>query len=200
MSTLPQAKLSTFDDFCAIVKEKEKADLIDGVIYMASPDNTDASRINGWLFSLMQLFVEVKDLGEVFVSRVACRLDKWNGPEPDIVFVSTKNMYRVKRGHIQGPPDLAVEVVSPESVERDYEKKRAQYERFGVPEYWIVDELQCKVILLQLGPKKKYRELPPKKGRLYSKALPGFWIQSEWLWPDSRPGILDALNQIVASK
>ena len=39
----------TFEDFCRIIKDGEKGDLIDGEIYMSSPDNTDAnSFLCGW--------------------------------------------------------------------------------------------------------------------------------------------------------
>ncbi len=48
------------------------------------------------------------------------------------------------------PPLLVVEVVSPDSVIRDYRYKRTEYAALGVPEYWIVDPLQSKVTLLQL--------------------------------------------------
>src|SRR3982751_2124233 len=34
-------------------------------------------------------------------------------------------------------PDLVVEVVSPDSVDRDYNQKPEEYLRFGVPEYWV---------------------------------------------------------------
>jgi hypothetical protein len=44
----------TFEDFCEIIREDQKADLIDGVIYMASPENTDANDLFGWLFLVMQ--------------------------------------------------------------------------------------------------------------------------------------------------
>src|SRR5262249_48495267 len=46
----------TFDDFCLLVKDGQKADLIDGVIYMASPDNTEAADLNVWLCRLNRLF------------------------------------------------------------------------------------------------------------------------------------------------
>ena len=53
------------------------------------------------------------------------------------------------------PPRLVVEVVSPgkTSRERDYQRKRAQYEATGIPEYWIVDtqEEQVKVLYLEEG-------------------------------------------------
>src|SRR6516225_8794057 len=116
----------TYDDFCALVRDGQKADLIDGVIYMASPENTEANDLEGWLLMVIRGFVRRKDLGKVFVSRVAYRLDKKNAPEPDIGFVRKANLHRIKRGGVQGPPDLAVEVVSPESVDRDYEEKRHQ--------------------------------------------------------------------------
>jgi len=37
-------------------------------------------------------------------------------------------------------PDLVVEVVSPDPADRDYVQKPEEYLRFGVPEYWVVDE------------------------------------------------------------
>jgi Uma2 family endonuclease len=48
------------------------------------------------------------------------------------------------------PPVLAVEVVSSESVKRDYQIKRGEYAQAGVVEYWIVDPLQEKVTVLLL--------------------------------------------------
>src|SRR5438876_6387825 len=107
---------NSFDDFCFLVREDQKADLIDGVIYMASPDNTDANELFVWFVSLMYDFAQVRDLGKVYGSRVAFRLDDKNGPEPDIGFVRKKHLARVKRGYVEGAPDLAVEIVSPESV------------------------------------------------------------------------------------
>lgn len=187
----------TYDDFCARVREDQKADLINGVIYLASPENTDANRLAGWLYRLLGDFVEAQDLGEVFISRVALRLDDKNSPEPDILFVRTENLNRVQRGGIDGPADAAFEIVSPDSVERDYESKRDQYEQFGVPEYWIIDEEMQKVTLLRPGRKGKYREVKPTKGELRSAVLTGFWLRPEWLWQDPRPRKNDILRQLL---
>jgi Uma2 family endonuclease len=154
----------TFDDFCALVREDQKADLIDGVIYMASPENTDANELFMWLGGVMDLYAEEKDLGKVYGSRVACRLDEKNGPEPDLVFVRKKRLHKVHRGFIEGPPDLAVEIVSPDSVERDYKKKRTLYEQARIPEYWIIDEIEETVTLLRLT----RRRLAAAKRRFYS--------------------------------
>jgi Uma2 family endonuclease len=50
----------------------------------------------------------------------------------------------------QTAPLLAIEVVSPESVKRDYRYKRSEYAALEIPEYWIVDPLTRKISLLLL--------------------------------------------------
>jgi Uma2 family endonuclease len=197
MSTATRAALCTFADFCAQVKDGEKGDLIDGIIYMASPDNTDANDLFMWLGGLMYDFAQVKDLGRVFGSRVAFQLDETNAPEPDIAFVKKRRLRLVKRGRVDGPPDLAVEIVSPESRERDFEQKRKQYLEAGVREYWIVDELQRKVTLLRLNAKGKYREVRPRNGQLRSQVLPAFWILVDWLWSKPLPVKSEILTRIL---
>jgi Uma2 family endonuclease len=188
----------TVQDFCQLVREDQKADLINGVIYMASPDNTDANEVFMWLGSLMNLFVEEFDLGKVFGSRVAYELDEINCPEPDIGFVHKSRQHLVQRGRVKGPPDLAVEIVSPESIERDYKTKRGQNEKAGVREYWIADEIEETVTLLRLNKKGKYREVKPKNGELHSEVLPGFFIRPEWLFQKRRPKLRAVLAQILA--
>ena len=188
----------TYEDFCQMVREDQKADLIDGVIYMASPENTDANKLFMWLSGLMHDYAQYHDLGEVYGSRVALRLDKKNAPEPDITFVRKEHLSRVERGGIAGPCDLAVEIVSPDSVERDYEKKRKQYERYTIPEYWIIDEELEKVTLYRLGPNKKYREAKPRNGELRSEVLTGFWMRPEWIWQQPRPKKMDVLSHILS--
>lgn len=93
----PPKRLIDFDEFCALVKDGQKADLLDGVIHMASPDNTDAGEQFVWLITLMELFVRQRALGKIYGSRVAFRLDLWNSPEPDIAFVASRHLKLVKR-------------------------------------------------------------------------------------------------------
>ena len=189
----------TFEDFCAIIREDQKADLIDGVIYMASPENTDANDLFGWLFIVIRGYVRRRKLGRVFGSRVAFRLAEEHGPEPDIAFVRTEHLDRVKRGHVAGAADLAVEIVSPESVERDYARKRELYQEYGISEYWIIDDEEQSVTLLRLR-KGKYRQVRPKNGELHSKALAGFWLRTEWLWEQPRPDEFNTLLEILAKE
>ena len=44
-----------------------------------------------------------------------------------------------------------VEILSPESAQRDLREKLALYERHGVREYWVVDSSQQVVLVFRLG-------------------------------------------------
>ena len=48
------------------------------------------------------------------------------------------------------PPNLVVEVVSPNQDKRDYRYKRSEYAARQIPEYWIVDPILNKVTILEL--------------------------------------------------
>ena len=87
--------------------------------------------------------------------------------------------------------------MSPESVERDYDKKRRQYQRFKIPEYWIIDEHERKVIVLRLDARGKYREVAPRKGIFHSQVIEGFWLDPNWLWQDPFPDELEILQRLL---
>ena len=188
-----------FEEFLDIVPDGQKADLLDGVIYMASPDNTNAAELNSWLGMLIFSFVELNDLGIVYFSRVAYRLGSKRGPEPDIGFVPKELESTRRRGYIDGPPALAVEIVSPDSVGRDYVQKRAIYESGGVREYWIVDpdEKQATFLRLHGG---RFLTIKPKNHIFSSEVLAGFRIDVRWLWTTPRPRTHDVLRWMTGKE
>lgn len=59
-------------------------------------------------------------------------------PQPDLIYVSKERRHIVKR-IIEGPPDLAIEIISESGTRRDRVDKMNLYAEFGVAEYWIVD-------------------------------------------------------------
>jgi Uma2 family endonuclease len=73
------------------------------------------------------------------------KLDERWSPAPDLVFVARKNFKRVKEKRIEGPIDLAVELLSPTNPQIDRVTKFAAYARYGIPWYWIVD-LKARVL------------------------------------------------------
>jgi len=189
-------KRFTFEEFCRLVPDGQKADLIGGMIYMASPDNLDAGDLTALLLAVMRIYTERHRLGKVYVLRIAFRLSEFESPEPDIAFVSKKRLHLVRRGYVAGPPDAAMEIVSPESAERDYVLKRHQYREAGVPEYWIIDEENHLITLLRLDARGRYRKVRPRHGKYESQVMPGFFLRPEWLWQDPLPETEEMLNWI----
>lgn len=199
MASQPRAGVYTFGDFLELVREDQKADLLDGVIYMASPENIEHNDQIGWLSLLFRAFVEERNLGgQVTINRVAYRLAPHDAPEPDIAYVRGERAHLIKRGYVDGPPDLVVEFVSPESVDRDYEHKRARYEEAGVGEYWILDSDERRAVFLIRGAA-GYEEALLRDGLFHSRVIPGFFIDPNWLWQRPLPKAMDILRRILGS-
>lgn len=76
--------LVTVEEFYSLVPDGQKADLIDGVIFMASPDTRRNDLRGGWIKFLMQGYASARGLGKVYGSRFAFELTEFRAPEPDI--------------------------------------------------------------------------------------------------------------------
>ncbi|WP_229366036.1 Uma2 family endonuclease [Fibrisoma montanum] len=83
--------------------------------------------------------VEQHKLGQVYYAPIDVFLDEHNSPQPDLVFVATRQLAMITSNGIEGVPTLVVEIISPASIIRDRVTKKALYERSGVQAYWLVD-------------------------------------------------------------
>ena len=71
-------------------------------------------------------------------------------------------------------PDLAIEIVSESSRDRDYTEKRDEYWTLGVKEYWIVDARLERVLILRRGRSQWTEKTLESDGVCETKLLPGF--------------------------
>lgn len=130
--------LHTIEDIEAL-PEGERAELIDGKMYMMASPTATHQRI---LFSISNAFYKYiksnRGKCEAFFAPFAVYLnEKDTYVEPDFVVVCDKDKMDEKGCH--GGPNLVVEIVSPGSIQMDYVIKLFQYRMYGVHEYWIVD-------------------------------------------------------------
>ena len=77
--------------------------------------------------------------GRGYVAPFDVILDDYNVVEPDVLFIRTEHFHIITEAHVEGAPDLVVEVLSPGTQDRDRGVKAHAYAQFGVEEYWIVD-------------------------------------------------------------
>ena len=75
--------------------------------------------------------------------------------QPDITVTCDRS--KLTEQGMTGPPDLVVEIVSPDSGLIDRRRKFDLYERFGVSEYWIVDQDERVVEVWRLENDRTYR-------------------------------------------
>ncbi len=121
-----------------------------------------------------------------------------SGREPDVHFVATSHLDRLHETYLDGPADLVVEIVSPESAGRDRGDKFYEYRAAGIPEYWLIDPQLEQAEFYQLDAQGRYQLVPPdvQQGIYHSRVLPGFWLQVEWLWEDPLPDAVATLLRI----
>lgn len=190
--------LYTVEEFFDLIQDGQKADLIDGVIHMASPDTPRNDDLGGFLFSIMRFYARGKRLGRVTGSRVAYVLANRRAPEPDVAFVRQERVDRIQRTRVIGPPDIAIEIVSEDSHERDYHQKRRLYEDAGIPEYWLLDPITDHYYFFQLVDGQYQSASLDRNRYFHSAVLPGFWLDVNWLHTEPLPDELDCLQQTLA--
>jgi Uma2 family endonuclease len=188
----------TFEEFLTRFSEQH-TEWIDGkVILLTMSNNTPHQAILFVLSTLFGMFLGARKLGQVLLAGVPMRLVNVTPKrEPDILIVLNEHADRIKLNHLDGAADIVVEIVSPESTDRDRGRKFREYEAGGVPEYWLIDPLRTEAVVYVLGDDARYHPNPlDSEGRLNSHVLLGFAIHPNVLW-NAQPFIDDNLIELV---
>jgi Uma2 family endonuclease len=185
----------TYEEFLAWADEDILAEWVDGEVVMYTPASKRHQDISGFLFEVLRTYVRSRHLGEVIQAPFQMKLEQ--GREPDLLFVANEHLGRLKETYLDGPADLAVEVVSSESEGRDRGEKFYEYERGGVSEYWLIDPQARRTEFYQLEEGRYRVAFSGREGKYDALVLPNFWLQVEWLWQDPLPHPLRALGEIA---
>jgi Uma2 family endonuclease len=193
--TPPEGKV-TYEQFLDWADEDTYAEWVDGEVERMSPASAEHQDLSGFLAAILRLYAEDTGAGRVLTAPFQVKLaDVRRGREPDLLFVLTRNLPSLKRSFLDGPADLAVEIVSPESAVRDRETKYAEYEAGGVGEYWIIDaDARRADFFVRDAEGRSGRASPGADGRYDSAVLPGFWVDVRWLWQTPLPPVRRVLR------
>jgi Uma2 family endonuclease len=172
------------------------AEWVDGEVILMSPVNFQHAKIAAFLLHLVRAYVDDHDAGEVVTEPFQLRFARLRRRRsPDVVFISMARSNRIEATHLEGPADLIMEVVSPQSQTRDRREKYLEYQSAGVREYWIVDPLSKSVEAYSLGGSRKYALIEPRAHAIRSTVLPRFFIKPEWLWRERLPKVSALMRQ-----
>ncbi len=185
----------TEEEFEAWCTDDTRAEFVDGKVIQMSPTTIHHNDIIGFLWQLLGVYLAAHPRGRVTGPEYQVRLRSGLRRVPDLLFIAAENGARIRKTILEGAPDAAWEVVSQDSVERDWREKYDEYEASGVREYWVIDPLTENVRLYYLT-ESGYEAVEPQDGRLHSKLLPGFCVKTEWFWQDPLPNLIECLREL----
>lgn len=190
-------RLLSYEQFLDWADEDTHAEWVGGKVVWMSPVSRGHAQLKGWLYQLLAWFVAAHELGEVYDEPFQMKLGPdLPGRSPDILVVRRENLGRLRDVYLDGPADLVVEIISPESRARDRVEKFREYEAGGVAEFWLIDPQRRSAEFYSLGEDGCYRlKKPCADGRFRSVVVPGFWITVERLWQRPLKPLLEVLKE-----
>ncbi|MDQ2998421.1 MAG: Uma2 family endonuclease [Chloroflexota bacterium] len=172
---------------------------VDGEVHIYMPPTILHQRMVAFLAFLLQGFVRLHRLGEVLSAPITMRaIEGANAREPDLFFLATEHLGYLTETELNGPADLAVEIISLDSVLRDRDDKFYEYQAGGIREYWIIDPRpkRKRADFFVLDQNGMYQPVPVADGIYRSAVLPNFWLKIDWLWAED-PNALAYLAEVV---
>jgi Uma2 family endonuclease len=196
--TYAPPKVSWEDFLHWVLGIEGRAEWVDGEIIELMPESLRSYLLIRLLSDLFRHEAEGHRLGLVLTMTFLMRLpDRPSGRVPDLMFVAREHLGRLTNTYLDGPADLVVEVVSPDSEKRDRRGKLIDYQDAGIPEYWLIDAPRNEAHFYVLGPDGKYQAVAIGEDGVYTSAvLPGVRLKVEWLWRDPLPTLDEALAEL----
>ena len=188
-----------FEAFLAQHHEDGMMEWVDGRVLVMTPASVEHQRVRDFLLMLMRAYVEHHQVGEVISAPFVMRLPtRPSGREPDLLFVTMARLSQVRSTYLDGPADLVVEIISPESDARDRGEKFVEYEGAGIAEYWIIDPLRNEAFFYVLDQDGHYRQRTvDHEGVYHSSAVTGFWLVVDWLWQRPLPAAFPLIRRLI---
>ncbi len=134
-----QRVILTYKDYEVLPADGRRYELHEGELSVTPAPSPQHQLISGNLYDILRQHVKSRGLGQVIFAPIDCILGETTVVQPDLVFLDSSRLSIVSTRGLEGPPTLAVEILSPTTTLIDRSTKRQLYARYGVPYYWLVD-------------------------------------------------------------
>lgn len=178
----------------------KKAELIEGIVYVASPlrhkqHGKPHSRIQTWIG-----FYQAMTPGVDLSTEPTVRLDLDNEPQPDVVlfFEQGGGITTSEDGYLEGVPELVVEIAG-SSAAIDAGTKKRVYQRNGVQEYILWQTYENRLDWFQLVDGEYQQMRPDESGVIRSCIFPGLWLSVNDLLNYNMGGVLETVQAGIQS-
>ena len=142
----------SLDEFLALGETDERLELFGGALYLMPTPTKDHQFLMGELYLYLALYLNGFALppAEVYQDiTTILSTSLQTAVEPDLVVILSGRSDIGGRIHVEGVPDIVVEILSSDRS-HDLVRKRQIYAEAGVREYWILDPRHDTVTLLEL--------------------------------------------------
>jgi Uma2 family endonuclease len=203
--TRPSARDAATPQF---VSEQEYLDVwaerhyewVNGELIALSPVKLEHNNTLLYLIRLLDVYLAFRPIAQFVIEPFMLSLGEGRYREPDLMLIlSEGSVGRLTDTAVIGAADLCIEVVSAESVRRDYAVKRGEYERAGVREYWIIDPERQTAVFNRLDTDRRYAVIDPDAGEVYTTPLlPGLRVHIPTLWTHPLPNLGEVYHAVQA--
>lgn len=179
--------------------ENFRAELVGGIVYVASPLSLPHSDAHVLLTALFALY-QGQTPGTQAGNNATVLLGDEGEPQPDL-FLRVRPEYGGQSAtsdklYVEGAPELVAEIAY-SSRALDLHAKREDYERYGVLEYVVFSLFDRRVHWFDLANRK---ELPlPADGILKARTFPGLWLQADAIFANDTTRAIGTLQQGLAT-
>jgi Uma2 family endonuclease len=174
--------------------EHQKAELIEGRVYMASPVRIIHGQPHAYIMTWLGVYCAATP-GTQFADNTTVRLDTDNEPQPDALLRIEGGRSQIDvDDYIQGAPELIVEIAA-STASYDLQEKLQVYRRNGVQEYlvWQVSDRLFDWFYLRDG---EYIKLQPdEKNIIKSEVFPGLWLELDSLLNYKLAKVIETVQQ-----
>jgi Uma2 family endonuclease len=179
-----QGSLVTAEQFEAMHEPGCRLDLVRGEVLRVTNAGWWHGAVAAAVCELLRTHVRTHGLGLVFAAETGFLLER--GPDtvrsPDAAFVRTERLPRQpRRGYLDGAPDLAVEVTSPDDSVTKVHEKALLWLQHGARLVWVVEPEARRVSVYR--PDRTIQLLDAAASLDGGEVLPGFRIAVAELFP-----------------
>ena len=135
----PRQAVLTYHDYAALPDDGRRYEIHDGELSVTPAPSPQHQICAANLFRILDSHVRSHGLGLVLFAPLDVILSDTSIVQPDLVYLASGGLGAVSRRGIEGPPTLAVEILSPSTTAIDRATKHDLYARHGVPFFWLVD-------------------------------------------------------------
>jgi Uma2 family endonuclease len=183
--------------------EIKKAELIEGIVYVASPTKLPHGLVHGraslWLSTYVHATPPIR-----LVENTSIQLAQDDFAQPDLfLWLPKTHEQDAAAGQrdeiLDHAPDLVIEIAA-SSAAYDLHVKMNAYQRSAAPEYVVFLVYERETVWFAWQDGVYHQRTPDQQGIIRSQVFPGLWLDTARFWADDSTGVANVVRRGMKTK